>query len=106
MPTRKNRKQRGGKSAITSWLWGVSNVQSPATHVPKPQHNGKPVETPKSNTPQNGGRRRRRSRRSRGGLSSQLVPFGLTAAVLLSRRNKRKNRKAKFTQRRPPVNKL
>ena len=100
MPTRKNRKQRGGKSAITSWLWGVSNVQSATTHIPKPQQHGKPVDMPKSNTPQEGGRRRRRSRRSRGGLSSQLVPFGLTAAVLLSRRKRRKNRKAKFTQRR------
>ena len=105
MPTHKNRKQRGG-SAITSWLWGVSNVQSAPTHVPKPQLNGKPVETPKSNSPQEGGRRRRRSRKTRGGLSSQLLPFGLTAAVLLSRRKKRKNRKPKFTQRRPRVNKL
>tara|TARA_B100001059_G_C17759527_1_gene541970 strand:+ start:640 stop:945 length:306 start_codon:yes stop_codon:yes gene_type:complete len=101
MPTRKNRKQRGGSSSIASWLWGVSNVQSEPTHAAKPQNNGKP------NTPQKGaGKKRRYSKKTRGGLSSQLVPFGLTAALLLSRRNKRKNRKAKFTQRRPPVNKL
>ena len=56
--------QKGGHNAIGSWLWGVSNVNT----VPvKPPHSQK------------------------GGLSSQLVPLGLTAGVLASRSKKRRH---------------
>tara|TARA_A100001011_G_C14282193_1_gene832099 strand:+ start:202 stop:582 length:381 start_codon:yes stop_codon:yes gene_type:complete len=54
----------GGNKAIGSWLWGVSTVNKVAPH---PAHHQK------------------------GGLSSQLVPLGLTAGVLASRSKKRRH---------------
>lgn len=90
MPTRKNRRQRGGSTAVNSWLWGVTSVKpTPAPHTQAPAATKSNNSTQPTQPQKGAGKRHRRSRRSRGGLSSQLVPFGLTAAVLSSRKRRR-----------------
>lgn len=97
MPTRKNRRQRGGSPALNSWLWGVSSVKpTPAPHQQAPPASKSDNSAPSSQPQKGAGKRHkksRRTRRSRGGLSSQLVPFGLTAAVLSSRKRRRPSKK-------------
>ena len=87
MPTRKNRRQRGGSPASNSWLWGVSSVKpTPAPHPEAPAAT-KSNNSTQPNQPQKGAGKRhkksRRSRRSRGGLSSQLVPFGFNSGCII-----------------------
>lgn len=90
---------QGGSSqnqGLTNWLWSVSDVThhssppspkppSPPTPPAPPTHKPSPPTPPAPPTHKGG----RKTRRNRGGLSSQLVPIGLLAGVLASRKKRR-----------------
>ena len=73
-----SKKQSGGQNATNSWLWGVSKVSTIPAPVPD-----------KGTTHSQKGAGKKYKK---GGLSSQLVPLGLTAAVLASRSKKKYHR--------------
>ena len=85
----KHHHHKGGslsKQGINNWLWSVSNVSN-NTAVHSKQHTNTAKETPSPPVKQHKGGRK--TRRAKGGLSSQLVPFGLLAGVLASRKKRR-----------------
>ena len=94
----------GGSSSqqgLKNWLWGVSDVSNHLNPAPPPQ--AQHHDSSKSDTKSHKGGRKSNKRRKyhkrtskKGGLSSQLVPLGLLAGVLASRRKKHyKKRKYK-----------
>jgi hypothetical protein len=93
--------QDGGSSSsqgLTNWLWGVSDVSKhnnppPPSHPPAPSTDTNNDQ--KNNKPHKGGRKSNKRRTRKGGLSSQLVPIGLLAGVLASRKKRRYRKRSK-----------
>lgn len=93
----------GGSSSqqgLKNWLWGVSDVSKHLNPAPPPQ--AQHDDSSKSDTKSHkGGRKYKRHSKShkhtskKGGLSSQLVPLGLLAGVLASRKKRRYHKRSK-----------
>ena len=91
----KHHHHKGGslsKQGINNWLWSVSNVSN-NTAVHSKQHTNTAKESSSPPVKQHKGGRK--TRRAKGGLSSQLVPFGLLAGVLASRKKRRYRKRSK-----------
>jgi hypothetical protein len=93
----------GGSSSqqgLKNWLWGVSDVSKHLNPAPPPQaqhHDSSKSDTKSHKGGRKSKRRRKHHKRTskKGGLSSQLVPLGLLAGVLASRK-KRHYKKRKY----------
>lgn len=93
----------GGSSSqqgLKNWLWGVSDVSKDLNPSPPPEQQDQ--DSSKNNTKSHkGGRKSKRHRKyhkrsgKKGGLSSQLVPIGLLAGVLASRKKRRYHKRSK-----------
>jgi hypothetical protein len=93
----------GGSSSqqgLKNWLWGVSDVSKHLNPSPPPERQDQ--DSSKNDTKfHKGGRKSNKRRKShkrsgkKGGLSSQLVPIGLLAGVLASRKKRRYHKRSK-----------
>jgi len=91
------RNQDGGSSSsqgVTNWLWGVSDVSKHTNPPPAPSADTN-NDQKSDNKPHKGGRKSYKRRTRKGGLSSQLVPLGLLAGVLASRKKRRYRKHSK-----------
>ena len=89
--------QDGGSSSgqgLTNWLWGVSDVSKQTNPHPPPSTDTN-NDQKTNNKPHKGGSKSKKRRTRKGGLSSQLVPIGLLAGVLASRKKRRYRKRSK-----------